>query len=857
MRLLRVHSYKFVEYASEREAPRYGILSHRWQDDEVSYSNVVDGQAQKKKGWTKIRTFCQRCAEDGLSLAWVDTCCIDKSSSAELSEAINSMYRWYKNAYKCYVFLADVTGPNMVATRAQAGRSQPEWLGSEWFERGWALQELIAPSEVYMYDRSWREIGNKRQLSGLISSVTRIPADVLHGENPSNYCIAQRMSWAANRKTTRAEDQAYCLMGLFEVNMPLLYGEGTRAFRRLQEEIIRYSDDLSIFAWPGSISGYDQSELYDVVYRRLEGLLAVSPLAFTMCGDVNWDSGGTSHERARKPHFMTNMGLEIDLSLKVYNTELYEAKLNCTQAGRSMSIFLRQTNQDGQYIRDVRANSLTGDWYDSPGEGVERRVQVLQGRRPSIRPVTSTMLLVRNEDVFKHILHYHGPFIHSGHNAIWALALGHSSNANSVLSLSFKAGHFAERVLLLDLKFDFDFNPCMEFSSRYSSSNLQQHHDHEVYASDDDKRAPQTEYFRERKVLVESRAFGPKKVSYRASRTSGFLLWLRHYNLLINIQKQSILSDNFWTLEMQRADQSISHVLVCDCVDFCFAHLKLTKTSALDVYQNHTEPITDLDNCCICQRLLAKPVIGVCKHVFCQVCVSWAGLSLTTCQLTQSVLDMQVPSNQGCCPICLRAGKFAFDWSKQEELRKKYPISYRCIAWDFDTTTRDTFPAYECLILAIGNTHKITPLTTEYQHDPGSVNNRHDWTFFVRPSNVDCVAEVKVHLHPTFRQSEIVLTAEPYEVRRFGWGTFVIGAEVTLKSGFRYLHDRATSTNGGRSKLQLEWELSFDGDGAQGSLKVLVERSKNQLSDNDRDMQEQIKRLQALQSANQSTHNSF
>lgn len=850
MRLLRVHSYKFVEYASEREVPQYGILSHRWHDDEVTYNDMLDGHAQKRKGWTKIRAFCQRCAEDGLSLAWVDTCCIDKSSSAELSEAINSMYRWYQEACKCYVFLADVTGPRAVATRAQIGRARPEWLESEWFERGWALQELIAPSEVHIYDRAWQEIGNKRQLSDLISSVTRIPADVLHGERPSNYCVAQRMSWAAKRKTSRIEDQAYCLMGLFEVNMPLLYGEGERAFRRLQEEIIRYSDDLSIFAWPGYISGYDESELYDVVYRRLEGLLAVAPGAFALCGDVVWNPHQTSQEQARKPHLMTNLGLEIEMSLRVYHLELYEAKLNCTQRDRSMSIFLRQTNQDGQYIRVVRESSLTGNWFDGNSEGLVRRIYVLQSRpQQAIKSATATMLITKNDDVFQHVLRYQGQFFHSRHNAVWTLSLGRFLHGNTAASFAFKAGHHAEYVLTIGVQFDFDFNPYLEFAQEYRNSNLQQHENEDPAPGEVAGEPLPIALFGNREVVIDVRAFSQRKIVHRAHRVSGLLLWLKQYNLMINLQKQSIISDEIWTLEMQRADLSIPHTLVCNCAVPCFSCTLSKELSPTELYQDLAEVVASEYKCVICQGFLARPITSACGHTFCQSCISWAGLSLTSCQMTSSALTLQTMFGKSRCPICLQTAKFAINWNLQQELWQRCPISYRRAAWGFDTPDKEKFPAYDFLILAIGNTHKITPVSPENQLDPAGVSNRHDWTFFVRPSGLDCVAEVKVFLHPTFRQSEITITGEPYEIRRFGWGTFVIRAEVTLKPSFRYLHEKAVLTKGTQSTLEFEWELSFDGDGGQGSLKVLVERSKRQLSGSDRKVQEQIKNLRTLQQA--------
>lgn len=183
-----------------------------------------------------------------------------------VSEAINSMYMWYSKADVCYVYLSDVDEAS-------------HWKHSRWFTRGWTLQELIAPSSVIFFDRDWEEVGTKLSLHKAISGVTRIPSEALLGECRLTYCsVAQRMSWAARRKTTRSEDLAYCLLGLFRVSMPLLYGEGLeKAFVRLQIEILRNEVDTSMFAWESN-SGC--ATLYAT------GLLATSPSAFYNSGDV-------------------------------------------------------------------------------------------------------------------------------------------------------------------------------------------------------------------------------------------------------------------------------------------------------------------------------------------------------------------------------------------------------------------------------------------------------------------------------------------------------------------------------------------------------------------------------------------
>ena len=192
----------------------------------------------------KVRNFLITAEEHGFDWAWADTCCIDKTSSAELTEAINSMFLYYTHSDVCYVYLRDVI----------AGQSDMHvaFMQSQWHERGWTLQELLAPKHVIFMDRYWKRLGTKYELAEIMDEYTegRPPASVLRFEvDLSEMSIAARMSWASRRKTTRVEDQAYCLFGLFGINMPPLYGEGTNAFYRLQEEIMKTSPDTSLFAW--------------------------------------------------------------------------------------------------------------------------------------------------------------------------------------------------------------------------------------------------------------------------------------------------------------------------------------------------------------------------------------------------------------------------------------------------------------------------------------------------------------------------------------------------------------------------------------------------------------------------------
>src|SRR2546430_8531576 len=201
--------------------PPYAILSHRWGADteEVTFKNLIDGTGKGKAGYDKIRFCAEKAANHSLQYFWVDTCCIDKSSSAELQEAINSMYRWYQNARVCFAYLDDVpSDDDLYAPESCFSKSR-------WFTRGWTLQELIAPSDVIFFARDWTRIGTKNELSFVISRVTGIPVRLLLGGNLREASVAQRMSWASKRETTKMEDIAYCLLGIFEVQMPLIYGE--------------------------------------------------------------------------------------------------------------------------------------------------------------------------------------------------------------------------------------------------------------------------------------------------------------------------------------------------------------------------------------------------------------------------------------------------------------------------------------------------------------------------------------------------------------------------------------------------------------------------------------------------------
>ncbi|CAN9283507.1 unnamed protein product [Alternaria alternata] len=225
---------------SSDDPPPYAILSHTWADgQEVTYKELVDGTGKDKTGFGKIRFCSERAAADNLEYCWVDTCCIDKSTSDELSTAINSMFRWYQLATKCYVYLSDVSVPDEI-TEAEAFPTawQETFQRSRWFTRGWTLQELLAPASVEFFDNQGKRLGTRVSLEQEIHKITQLPVAALRGQPLSEFSVEERMRWATKRTTTLKEDKVYCLLGIFGVFLPLIYGEREEnATLRLKEEI--------------------------------------------------------------------------------------------------------------------------------------------------------------------------------------------------------------------------------------------------------------------------------------------------------------------------------------------------------------------------------------------------------------------------------------------------------------------------------------------------------------------------------------------------------------------------------------------------------------------------------------------
>ncbi|TFK80360.1 HET-domain-containing protein [Polyporus arcularius HHB13444] len=401
-----------LEYFSGPEAvpDGYAALSHVWIGEEQSFQDIQRLIArgvslEDKRVSDKIRSACRVARENGFKWIWIDTCCIDKMSSAELSEAINSMFRWYALASICYAYLHDVS----------ATYRRDIFGSSQWFTRGWTLQELIAPRFLLFMSSDWTPLGTKALLAEDIQGITGIDAEVLtFSRDVMAVSVARRMSWASRRRTTRPEDEAYCLMGIFGINMATLYGEGREAFRRLQEEIMKSSSDQSLFAW-GETFGPEVMAHAALVRDAQEAanfLFAPSPAEFRNAADISPISPGKavklasaccsippSEARMAREMAVTSYGVRCHLVLVNVEGELYRlAVLACQDSsGHGVGLVLRLRQSSDESLPQYYVGASFSDGLPSPRspagvlERRKHRVHRLMTIQPDMLPILSML----------------------------------------------------------------------------------------------------------------------------------------------------------------------------------------------------------------------------------------------------------------------------------------------------------------------------------------------------------------------------------------------------------------------------------------------------------------------------------
>jgi len=341
MRLINTSTFRLESFVTN--PPPYAILSHRWQDGEVTFQDLEDGStAHRLRGYMKLRRAVDRARRDGFQYIWVDTCCIDKTSSTELSEVINSMFSYYKGAAICYAYLADVT-----AVGLSEKVEREDFGNSSWFKRGWTLQELIAPTAMRFFNGDWKSLGTKSDLAGDIQVITSIPENVLLGGDLSRLSACSKMAWAAQRQTTVPEDIAYCLLGIFDIHMPLIYGEGgERAFVRLQEEILKRSEDESLFLWKLPPEEARMQGFWGLLARS-PSYFKQTPMEFRPC----LPSVATS-----QPPVMTGRGLLTEMLLAPVGIQswrsIYAALVNVEYGGAGYGLLMQRLSfRDSQFAR--------------------------------------------------------------------------------------------------------------------------------------------------------------------------------------------------------------------------------------------------------------------------------------------------------------------------------------------------------------------------------------------------------------------------------------------------------------------------------------------------------------------------
>ena len=420
MRLIDTRTLE-LGWFNDNEIPTYAILSHTWGPDEVSHQEYVwisrartlsassmpvslsqnDQHAQaslmlalemmirgnsgalsggmsesdlmKRVGYSKIINAAEQARGQGCNYLWVDTCCIDKTSSAELQEAINSMYRWYRDAEVCIVYLGDIA-KNHGDFRTASEIARCAFTNSRWTQRGWTLQELIAPVLCRFYLQDWTLMGEKVEFLKELSDVTNIPVHILEDSRSlSEVSVAERMSWAAHRQSTRIEDVAYSLLGIFDIHMPLLYGDGEKAFVWLQEEVLKTTDDYSLFSWRAN-------ESRQSTYR---GLLARSPAEFQHCHSIERENVMSTFPIASTP---IGLCVQLEFLPDVKDKSRVLAMIRSSNSmSQRLAITLKCLDGGTQYAR-VDAGTLTA--IDNWPTGQLRTIYVRQ--KLSIPPSFTT-----------------------------------------------------------------------------------------------------------------------------------------------------------------------------------------------------------------------------------------------------------------------------------------------------------------------------------------------------------------------------------------------------------------------------------------------------------------------------------
>ena len=390
MRFLNTTTFQFQDDSKISGDARYAILSHRWIQDgeggEISLTTLnateLSDASLQTPSLNKLRGACAKAKEQGLTWIWIDTCCIDQTSSSELAKAINSMFRLYRQSAVCYIYLHDVVAsaseeePFRKFTHKRVKSSKY----AEWFERGWTLQELVASKNAQFYDKNWGYLGTKDSLAHDVRTLTGIDEDYLRGvKDIRTASIATKMSWMANRVTKEPEDRAYSMMGIFDVNLSLCYGEGgSRAFMRLQRELLEkftVRTDESIFAWTTPTAGLPYSVPKGEWNADEWGLLAPSPECFQKQRQIAIDVGKI-RPRINEGFKPTSQGLRLPMPKNnfVFVGKNFAFILNCWTTDtkgqlKRVQIHLHRNSTRSTVWKRVRCSEL-GLTSKAPGRSV-------------------------------------------------------------------------------------------------------------------------------------------------------------------------------------------------------------------------------------------------------------------------------------------------------------------------------------------------------------------------------------------------------------------------------------------------------------------------------------------------------